>query len=47
MEIIKAPSTFDRRSVGSGDAHAVSEKYGTVADQRDMYRSEYHFGVLD
>jgi hypothetical protein len=41
METIKAPSPFDRVSIGSGNAHTVLEKYGTVADQRDMYRSEY------
>jgi hypothetical protein len=40
MEPTKALSAIDRESVGSEDANVpVSEKFGTIDDQRDMYRS--------
>jgi hypothetical protein len=41
MEDITVTSIHNNASVGCGDANTGSEKYGTVADQRDMYRSKY------
>jgi hypothetical protein len=42
MEIVKTPSVIDHGSVGDEDVNVpISEKFGTIADQRDMYRSQY------
>lgn len=38
MESIKAQGAVDHGGIGSRETKTISEKFGTIADQRDMFR---------